>query len=33
LEPAEITGDLTIVSLDVQTLPGSVTQIDITVTP
>ncbi len=33
LEPVEVTGDLTIVSLDVQTLPGSVTMIDITVTP
>ena len=33
LEPVEITGDLTIISLDVQTLPGSVTLIDITVTP
>jgi phenolic acid decarboxylase len=33
LQLAEITGDAVILSLDVQTLPGSVTQIDVTVTP
>ncbi len=30
---AEATGDAAIISLDVQTLPGSVTQIDVSVTP
>jgi hypothetical protein len=33
LELAEVTGDAAIISLDVQTLPGSVTQIDVSVTP
>jgi hypothetical protein len=33
LQLAEVTGNATILSLDVQTLPGSVTQIDVTVTP
>ena len=33
LELAEVTGDAAIISLDVQTRPGSVTQIDVSVTP
>ena len=33
LKLAETVGDAAILSLDVQTLPGSVTQIDVTVTP
>jgi hypothetical protein len=33
LELVELTGDAVILSLDVQTLPGSVTQIDVTTAP
>ncbi len=33
LQLAEVVGDAAILSLDVQTLPGSITQIDVTVTP
>jgi len=33
LQLAEVVGNAAILSLDVQTLPGSVTQIDVSVTP
>jgi hypothetical protein len=33
LELAEVTGDAAIISLDVQTLPGSVMWIDVSLTP